>query len=115
MILYLFFDDGDWDRYINRRKTFWGLLGTLWLIEIDMPRFMCSPRGGGGYMPRFMILLIPNSLAEWDIKKHSHLLKQSFIFQLSIVFLHSSYFAWKKKTQISRKVTNQLRIIFFVL
>jgi hypothetical protein len=48
----MFFDGGDWDHYTYLRGTFWGLFGSLWLIEIDLSSFISSPRirrGRGGY------------------------------------------------------------------
>jgi hypothetical protein len=47
MILDSFFDDGDWDHYINRQGTFWGLLGSLWLIKLNLPWFGFSPKRKG--------------------------------------------------------------------
>jgi hypothetical protein len=47
MILCLLFDDDDWDNYINQWGTFWGLLGSLWLIKLNLPWFGFSPKRKG--------------------------------------------------------------------
>jgi hypothetical protein len=48
MMLCFFFDNNDWDQYIiNRRGTFWDILGSLWLIEMDPPWFPFTPRESG--------------------------------------------------------------------